>query len=170
MSNVKSQSINPSNSAGYARYQFAGFFAALLLALVAFGLLWILNGYLTIQFFARFGVAIWLGLLLHLIISVIEQHLWRARRVLKWIGLDELWPVLRFVVYPAILIVGVVDTGTNATELVLLADRWGWPALTLASNTAWTLLAEFIAVAAEPLFVMTLIVTIRVVRVTRKRG
>lgn len=163
-SSVRAQPLEPlTASAGMVRYQVGGFILALLVALIAFGALWVLNGLWTVQFFARHGVPVAGGMAIHLTISVVEQHLWRARRVLRWLLLDDLWTVIRWGVYPLILLVGVIDVGTGAYELIGFADSRGWPTAGMLAITGWTVLAEAVAVAAEPLLVATLVILWRVI-------
>lgn len=97
--------------------------------------LWLANGYFTVTFLAAWGVAWWWGCLAHLVISLIEQHLWRSRRRSA---------------YPLVIAVGVFDVYSSALGVLALFVASGVPLDGLLLLLAATAVAEGIAIAPEP--------------------
>lgn len=117
------------------RYEYGAYAAAEVAAIVAWTALWLLNGLLTVLWLLSWGVAWWWGALAHVVISLIEHHLWRSQRGSK---------------YPLILIVGGIDVYSSALGVLMFM---GWAGLQLDPLYAYifaTVVAEAIAIAPEP--------------------
>ncbi len=123
--------ISPST----ARYYHSAQAGAELAAATLWAALWLANGYFTVTYLQSLGIAPWWGVLAHLVISLIEQHLHRSRRRSS---------------YPLVIAVGTFDVYTSALGLLALLTSWGVPLDGLALLTAATVLAEGIAIAPEP--------------------
>ncbi len=151
-------------------YAFAGLVASLMLTLILWIAMWLLNGSFTVAFFTeQLGWQSGHSWLAHLCISVIEQHLWKAKHILGLLGLQPHWSTIRWGVYPLIICVGVFDVGTSTWGVQQYMERhsvsvptgngliesivWGLPL-----RGAWTSIAEGIAIAPEPLIVATTII------------
>ncbi len=100
--------------------------------------LWCVNGLLTVLYLGSWGLAWPAGILAHLVISLIEHHLWRGRRRST---------------YPLIFAVGLVDVYSSAHELLRLALGYGVPLAYMDLVLLVTALAMAIAIAPEPQFV-----------------
>ncbi len=139
-----SASVSPTT-----RYYHAAQAGAELAAATLWAALWLANGYFTVSFLSALGIAWWWGCLAHLVISLIEQHLWRSRRRSA---------------YPLVIAVGTLDVYTSAFGLLSLFAAWGVPLDGFVLLGAVTVLAEGIAIAPEPQLVDHLVAIRRYVR------
>ncbi len=155
-------------SVSYRFYSYVGLLLALCTAEALFVWGWFLNGSLTVAFLLRFGVPLPLGWLVHLGVSVIEQHLWRAKSILIALRLHSLWAILWPGVYLLIFVVSLLDTGSSSIELAFTFNTWGLPwAFAFPGYTLSTLVGQVIAVGSEPLVVVTGILIARLWRARR---
>lgn len=148
------------------QYNRVGLVLALLAALWFFVALWGLNGYFTANTVRAVGLLLgtaaapWtVGWLVHIIISLIEQHLWKLRKAIK----DAPLPAL-LGVYGLIVFVGVVDVLSSSLAFLLLFNSLG---LDIADPTVRFVsvgLAEVIAIAPEPLIVWLFMALYQVIR------
>lgn len=148
------------------QYNRVGLVLALLAALWFFVALWCLNGYFTastvraVALLLGGAVVPWsVGWLVHIIISLIEQHLWRLRAAVKGAPL----PVLAGV-YGLIVFVGVLDVLSSSLAFLLFFLSFG---LNLADPTVRCVsvaLAEVIAITPEPLIVWLFMALYQVIR------
>lgn len=117
-----------------------GFFTALFVHAWALRLVDGLNGFLAQSVGVDFSLTLssstaWgLGACLHLMISLIELHLWRSGRRST---------------YLTIIAVGIFDVFTSAWGISALAKAWGLPGTGLAWIVLYVLLAEAIALFPE---------------------
>ncbi len=117
-----------------------GFFTALFVHAWALRLVDGLNRFLAqsvaldFSFTLSSSTAWGLGACLHLMISLIELHLWRSGRR---------------VTYFTIIVVGIFDVFTSAWGIHALAGAWGLPGTGLAWIVLYVLLAEAIALLPE---------------------
>lgn len=119
------------------RYRDSATAAAVVTAAVVWVLMLVLNGWLTVQALAMFGVSAWAAWGIQGAASLMEAFLWRA-------GIRLL--------YPLILVIGVCDVLASAWGI----QRWGaqyleGAAYTLNGAIACTILAMVIALIPEPM-------------------
>lgn len=117
------------------RYEYGAYAAAEVAATLAWVALWLLNGLLTVLWLAAWGLAWWWGCLAHVVISLIEHHLWRSKRGSK---------------YPLIVIVGSVDVYSSALGVLYFLHWAGLQLDPLYAYTFATIVALAIAIAPEP--------------------
>jgi hypothetical protein len=118
------------------------------IALVFWIVLWILNGASTALPFVLLGVrlgaaGLWLGIgiCVHIIVSLIENHLWRS--------FPRCQPGERGALAAEIFVVGLFDVLTSAFSLFALFLYLGLASPALAWYAICTALAEVIAIGAE---------------------
>jgi len=122
--------------------------------------LWILNGISTVGFVWALGGSIGAGVGLHLVISVLEQHLLRAK---AYIGAD-LWPVLRWPIYVLVFLVGFFAIGASTGAGLFAGWHWQWWGYGFTPTSFCTMIATGIAVLPEPFGVITAIALYRVIK------
>lgn len=114
------------------------------IALTFWIVLWLLNGASTtlpFYLFGRSGLWLGIGICAHIIVSLIENHLWRSfRRCSR---------AERGLLAVEIFIVGVVDVLTATLALYLLFLYLGLASPSLTWYAICTILAEVIAIGAE---------------------
>jgi hypothetical protein len=147
-------------------YNRVGLALAVFAALCLFCALWAVNGYFTARTvraagqLLRIAALSWgAGWLVHVVISLIEHHLWRLR--------EALGNAPRFVivgVYCLIILVGVIDVLTSAVAFLLLFNSLGFPLLDRSVIITSTILAEIIAIIPEPIIVWLVVALWRVIR------
>src|SRR6266508_3178185 len=150
--NVRS---TPLKSNAENEYNRVGLALAIFAALCLFCALWGLNGYFTSRTVRSIGLFLHIssiswgaGWLTHVIISLIEQHLWRLREAVE--------NAPRFVVlgvYCLIVLVGVIDVLTSAFAFLSLFASLGMSPVDPTIRFVSTVLAEVIAILPEPLIV-----------------
>lgn len=148
------------------QYNRIGLVLALLAALWFFCALWALNGYFTSSTVRAVGMLLgatvvpWsVGWLVHIIISIIEQHLWRLRTAVQNAPL----PVLAGV-YSLIVFVGVVDVLSSSLAFLLFFNSFGLDIADPTVRFVSVALAEVIAIAPEPLIVWLFMALYQVIR------
>jgi hypothetical protein len=160
------RSVPLKNGAVVAEYNRVGLSLAIFAALCFFASLWLLNGYFTARTVVGLGRATdtaflsWgTGWLLHIIVSLIEQHLWKLRGTLG--GAPG---IVLVGVYALIIGVGTIDVLTSTLAFLLLFDGLGLPATDGSIRFISTLLAEVIAIIPEPIIVWLAIALWRLIR------
>jgi hypothetical protein len=161
-SKVRSAPLNNDVAQEYNR---VGLALAIFAALCFFCALWGLNGYFTARTIRGLGQTFeiaslsWgVGWLVHIVVSLIEQHLWRLREAVAGAP--------RFVlvgVYCLIILVGVVDVLTSALAFLELFSSAGFSVLDPTTRVISTILAEVIAILPEPVIIWLAIALWRVV-------
>lgn len=148
------------------QYNRIGLVLALLAALWFFVALWSLNGFFTAStvravggFLGAASVPWSVGWLVHIIISIIEQHLYRLRAAVKNAPL----PVLAGV-YGLIVFVGVVDVLSSSLAFLLFFNSLGLDITDPTVRFVSIALAEVIAIAPEPLIVWLFMALYQVIR------
>jgi hypothetical protein len=164
-SKVRSTSLK-SNNTVEQEYNRVGLALAIFAALCLFCALWGLNGYFTARTVRNAAYSLFLvslswgiGWLIHIIVSLIEHHLWRLR--------EAIGNAPRFVllgVYALIVLVGVLDVLTSTLAFLLLFDSFGISALDPSVRVASILFAEVIAIIPEPIIVWLTVALWRIVR------
>jgi hypothetical protein len=147
-------------------YNRVGLALAIFAALCFFGALWGVNGYFTartvrtVGHFLQVSSLSWgSGWLTHIVISLIEQHLWRLREAVS--------NAPRFVlvgVYCLIVGVGIVDVLTSAIAFLLLFSSLGLSLTDPTVRFVSVVLAEIIAIIPEPIIVWLVVALWRVIR------
>lgn len=124
-----------------APYDYLGILGAEFVMLCIWGSLWLLNGYFTVVFVQTCGTLLlgmsvsWLiGAALHLVISFIEQHLWKSG---DWF--DYLW----------VFAIGLVDVFSTAAGLLFVLLSRGWATTSLPWTVGVTVVALGIALIPE---------------------
>lgn len=147
-------------------YNRAGLALAVFAALCFFGALWGVNGYFTARTvrsvgLVLFGAAVsWgTGWLVHVVISVIEHHLWRLRHAVSGAPLTVVVGV-----FALIILVGVLDVLTSTFAFLLLFASFGLPIADPTVRFSSVVLAEVIAIIPEPIIVWLIVALWRVVR------
>jgi hypothetical protein len=164
-SKVRSAPLKSSNSVEQ-EYNRVGLALAIFAALCLFCALWGLNGYFTARTVRNAAYSLFLvslswgiGWLVHIIVSLIEHHLWRLR--------EALGNTPRFVlvgVYALIIVVGVLDVLTSTLAFLLLFDSLGLSVLDPSVRVMSTIFAEIIAIIPEPTIVWLVVALWRILR------
>jgi hypothetical protein len=164
-SRVRSTAMR-NNEVVKAEYNRVGLALSIFAALCFFAALWGLNGYFTARTVYSLGVAFSLpvfswgvGWLVHLVVSLIEHHLWRLRSAVG--GAPG---IVLIGVYGLIVLVGVIDVFTSALAFLLLFDSLGLSATDPTVRFLCTALAEVIAIVPEPIIVWLAVALWRIVR------
>ncbi len=146
------------------RYQFTGLIAALVVLELVWVALWVANGYLSMTALSRWiGLAFGFGAVIHLCVSLCQQHLPRIKAIMFKYKMQDLWKVLRWVIWPLLFTVTLFDVLSSSSGIQLFfADR-GWPYHGYAVFPI-TMLGSFIALASERLIVYTAMVIYRLVK------
>jgi hypothetical protein len=147
-------------------YNRVGLALAIFAALFFFVALWAVNGYFTARTVRAAGQLLGIaalswgaGWLTHIVISLIEHHLWRLRETVS--------NAPRFVllgVYCLIIFVGVLDVLTSALAFLLLFSSFGLSVTDPTVRFVSVVLAEVIAIIPEPLIVWLCVALWRVIR------
>jgi hypothetical protein len=118
-----------------AAYEHGALTAAELAGLIFWGTVWAIDCIFTVQMVGRLGAAWYTGIVTHVVVSVVQQHLWRARRWGAW---------------ALVFAVGLLNVFSSAWGLQSVATARGLPAGdTLIWAGIYTGLATFIALAPE---------------------
>lgn len=154
------------NSAIQHHYNRVGLALAVFSALCFFLALWGVNGFFTARTVRSIGLLFhaetisWgAGWLVHVVVSLIEHHLWRLR--------EALGNAPRFVaigVYCLIIIVGTLDVLTSAFAFLALFASIGLSPTDPTIRFVSTLLSEVIAILPEPVIVWLSVALYRVVK------
>ena len=147
-------------------YNRVGLGLAIFAAFCFFCALWALNGYFTARTVKAIGDTFHLtalswgvGWLVHLIVSLIEHHLWKVRHAAS--GTPG---VVIVGVYGLIILVGVVDVLTSSLAFLDLFRSVGFSIVDPTTHVVSTVLAEVITILPEPVIVWLGIALWRVVR------
>lgn len=129
--NVQSRPLTPS-----ARYEHGALTAAELAGLIFWLIVWLIDCLFTVRMALVLGMAWYAGVVMHLVFSVVQQHLWRARRWGAW---------------ALVFAVGFINVFSSAWGLQAVAVGRGLPSGEGAFLWAviYTGLALFIALAPE---------------------
>jgi len=167
VSNIRSTPIKGSAPGRIQReYNRVSLALAIFATLCFFCALWGINGFFTARAVASAGT--WLhvaalswpiGWLIHIIVSLIEQHLWRLRE-----HLQSAPPAVYIGVYTLIVVVGVLDVFTSALSILLLITSVGLSPTAVPMIVISTLLSEVIAIFPEPVIVWLTVTLYRVIR------
>jgi len=148
------------------QYNRVGLALAVFASLCFFTALWVLNGYFTSRTIYRLGQShdlVFLswgtGWLIHLVISLIEQHLWKLRTAVG--GAPG---IVLVAVYTLVVIVGVVDVLTSSLAFLELLATARFSPIMPATHLIATLLSEVIAIIPEPLIIWLSIALWRIVQ------
>lgn len=146
-------------------YHRTGLALSIFSAFCFFCSLWLLNGYFTARTVVVLGnlfgfVALsWgTGWLVHVVVSLVEHHLWRLRTTLTrapgavYVG-----------IYTLIIVVGVLDVFTSSLAFLLLFASTGFSVFSLTAIIISTVLAEVIAILPETVIVWLIIGLWRVI-------
>lgn len=118
------------------RYEHGALTAAELAGLLFWGIVWAIDCIFTVRMAGALGLAWYAGVVLHLVFSIVQQHLWRARRWGAWV---------------LVFAVGLLNVFSSAWGLQAFAVARSAPSG--ADSTLWatvyTGLALFIALAPE---------------------
>jgi hypothetical protein len=165
MGTNKVQSL-PLKGAVEQEYNRVGLALAVFAALCFFIALWAVNGYFTARTVRTIGTLLRItsiswgaGWLVHVVVSLIEHHLWRLRE-----AVDNAPRFVILGVYCLIFLVGLLDVLTSALAFLLLFDAIGLSATDPSIRFVSTLLAEVIAIIPEPIIVWLSVALWRVVR------
>jgi len=147
-------------------YNKVGLALAIFAALCLFCALWGVNGYFTSRTVHSIGIFLHLsfiswgvGWLVHVIISLIEEHLWKIRE-----AVDNAPRFVLLGVYCLIVIVGVLDVLTSALAFLALFASLGMSPTDPSIRVVSTVLAEIIAILPEPLIVWLAIALWRILK------
>lgn len=147
-------------------YNRVGLALSIFAALCFFVALWGLNGYFTARTITGLGEHFQLpflswgaGWLVHVVVSLIEQHLWKLRSTLG--GAPG---VVLVGIYWLIVVVGTIDVLTSSLAFLALFASVGQSASDTNIRTLSTLLAEVIAIVPEPIIVWLAVALWRVIR------
>ena len=157
---------------GFAQYQFGG----AVVALLSLGVFIVFILYLNIRFSVRFLSSLQVGfgaaLAIQLMVAIGEQHFPRLKRFFIRTNMYELWKVARWIVWPLLALCVLFDVYSTAAGLRLeVAQRLQAEPSFYTSpllNTIWTAVGGVIALAPEPLLVVTLLATVRLLRDRRR--
>jgi hypothetical protein len=163
-SKVRSAPLKSDNTVE-REYNRVGLALAIFAALCLFSALWGVNGYFTARTVYSLGHLLsvsslsWAaGWLVHIVISLIEQHLWKLREAVSNA------PCFILVgVYCLIVTVGVLDVFTSALAFLSLFASFGLPAVDPSVRFVSTVLAEIIAIIPEPIIVWLIVALWRVI-------
>lgn len=152
-----------------AAYDQGGRVLAELSATSVWSLLWLFNGGCTavaVAAFAQwlagkithgqppFWVSYWLmipvGVVVHIIVSSIEQHLWRSGEALAETYRERIEALFQSVRTAEAVGIGAFDAGTTSFTVRLLAWFFGAPN-TLATTVWSAIIGTFVALVAEPM-------------------
>lgn len=147
-------------------YNRVGLALAIFAALCFFCALWALNGYFTARTVRSIGILfhiLWLswgaGWLVHVVISLIEHHLWRLRD-----AVDNAPRIVLYAVYSLIIVVGTLDVLSSALAFLLFFAAFGFPLFDQTTIVTSTVLAEVIAILPEAVIVWLVVALWRVIR------
>lgn len=163
---------------GFITYQYGGAIAALVLMLGVMGFIFYLNVRFSVLFMQSLGFSLASCLIMQLVVAVGEQHLPRLKRFFYKLNSHDLWKAARWVVWPFLFGFILFDVYSTAAGLRLeilqrfLADAEPTRQAAFASNpvynTVWTLGGGIIALVPEPLTVIVLLATVRMIRNRRR--
>lgn len=146
-------------------YNRVGLALAIFAALCFFVALWCLNGYFTARTVYSLGLNFSIatlswgtGWLTHIVVSLIEQHLWRLRT-----SLENMPRFVLLGIYALIILVGVIDVLTSSLAFLLLFNSMGLSPTEPTLRFACVVLAETIAILPEPVIVWLAVALWRVV-------
>lgn len=116
---VSSRDIRPA----LAAYHTWGLIILLGVLFGIFLFLWLGNGVSTVgTLWGWAGVPIWGGSIIHIVVSLFERHALKLKPlILRLLG-EQVWRVLRLILYPLVWAVGVVDVASTAMAIAYL--RW----------------------------------------------
>lgn len=123
-------------------YQRMGVSTAMAAMCLGWAGFWLINGYFTVQALGTLGVPVLAAWVVQVAASLIEGHLWRTRIA---------------VLYPFIILVGVLDVLSSAWGLFVWIpehDPFGLMPQGMAGYVVLTLVAMVIALAPEPLMMV----------------
>jgi hypothetical protein len=168
MSSVRSVPMRSGNSAPQVEQEYnrVALALAIFATLCVFVALWGLNGYFTARTVVAGGRLLALafltwgtGWLAHLVISLIERHLWRLRQHLRGGPF-----IVTAAVYGVVLLVGVADVFTSVIGVLDLAARAGFDVQAFSTRIVATVLAETIAILPEPVIIWLSVALYRVIK------
>ena len=164
-STVRSSSLKADGTVA-TEYNRAGLALAIFAALCFFCGLWGVNGYFTARTVRGVGLLFGVislswsaGWLVHVVVSLIEHHLWKLRKAVKSAPL-----VVHIAVYCLIVLVGVLDVFTSTLAFLTLFATFGFSVIDPTVRTVAVVLAEIIAIIPEPVIVWLSIALWRVMR------
>ena len=99
------------------------------------------------------------GWLVHVVISIIEHHLWRLRHAVAGAPITVIVGV-----FALIILVGVLDVFTSTLAFLLLFNSFGLDVLDPSVRFSGVVLAEIIAILPESVIVWLAVALWRVVR------
>jgi hypothetical protein len=150
-------------------YNRVGLALSILAALCFFLALWGLNGFFTARTVVGLGNSLniaalsWgAGWLVHIVVSLIEHHLWRLRQAVA--GAPGF---VLLAVYGLIIAVGVIDVLTSTIAFLFLFETVGLSAMDSTLRLISTVLAAVIAILPEPTVVWLSVALWRVVKESR---
>jgi hypothetical protein len=148
------------------QYNRVGLILAIFAALWFFVALWALNGYFTASTVRAVGLLLgatsvsWgVGWLVHIIVSLIEQHLWKLRAALGNAPL----PILA-AIYGLIIFVGVLDVLSSALAFLVFFNSLGLLVTDPSVRFASVVLSEIIAILPEPIIVWLFLALYQVIK------
>jgi hypothetical protein len=141
-------------------YNRVGLALSLFAALCFFSALWFVNGFFTARTIVTLSGLSWgAGWLAHIVISLIEHHLWRMRATVSRMPRAVLLGI-----YALIICVGIADVLTSAIAFLMLFAGAGISPVDTTTQIVSIVLAETIAILPEPTIVWLTIALWRVVR------
>jgi hypothetical protein len=161
---TRAEPVPISKDKAVQRYQYWGLISALVVLELVWVGLWVLNGYLSILSLNQWiGMAVVPAAIVHLGISLCEQHLPRVKAMVLRHKMVEIWKVLRWIIWPVLFLVTLFDVVSSAAGI-----QWGAATRGMAYQgyvvILFTLLGAFIALASERLIVLTGVIIVRLVK------
>ena len=148
------------------QYNRIGLALAVFAALCFFCVLWGVNGFFTARTVRNIGPLLgfasmsWgAGWLVHIVVSLIEHHLWRLRHAVG--GAPSTVVIGTFAL---ILLVGILDVLTSTFAFLLLFVSLGADLSDPSTRFVSVMLAEIIAIIPEPIIVWLAVALWRVIR------
>lgn len=146
-------------------YNRIGLALAVFAALFLFGTLWLVNGYFTARTVRTISIALgfaslsWgTGWLVHVVVSLIEHHLWRLRETLS-----RAPRIVIQVIYCLVVIVGVLDVLTSTVAFMQLFAWLGYAPFNLNTVLVSVIFAEIIAIIPEQIIVWLIVALMHVI-------
>lgn len=162
----KVRSTSRTDGALSHEYNRVGLALAIFAALCFFLVLWGLNGYFTARTIVSLGLHFqialfsWgMGWLIHIIVSLIENHLWKLRGAVG--GAPGF---VLFGVYGLIVLVGTIDVLTSSLAFLQLFASFDLSPTDPTIRTISIVLAEVIAIVPEPVIVWLAVVLWRIIQ------
>ena len=162
----------------FLRYQFGGAVAVLLAVDGILLFILYLNVRFSVSFLATVGIGTAAALAIQLVVALCEQHIPRLKRFFYRVDMQELWRGARYIVLPLLAIATFFDVLSTASGLRLQIVRSFLGQASASEvgafqhhpvyNTLWTALGTIIAIAPEPLLVITTLAIIRLLKHRRR--